>query len=202
MKKLSSLSMAAFVMALAACGGGGEGDSGAVTSPGTAGVKTLNSGDLDGTFTCIGGSYSLAFLITGRCTDNQIIQGTCSRTVTISGDKYFDYAGATSISLTLNTGVIQGPGTKAYYYGKTSFGDRLIYERYLPVLREGARIGVAIKTGSVYDTSGTEYSLDGSKNLLITSYEPKSLPANLTYSSESGGPGQISTTTNTCNRKT
>jgi hypothetical protein len=199
MKKIYKISFLISLSVLfAACGGGGGSSSGGET--GTAGVTALKTGDMNGSFTCVGGSYSLDFIISGACTDNQLIQGTCTRTVTISGDNYYGYAGATASVLLLNMGVIQGPDTKPYYYGKTFWGDKLVYERYVPVLRAGAKIGVAVKSGSIYDTSGTEYSLDGNKNLLVTSYAPKPLPANLTYSKESGGPGQIEATTQTCNR--
>jgi hypothetical protein len=184
------------VATLVACGGGGGGDDGAAT----AGTISLKASDLDGKYACVGGPTSFLFLTTGACTDNQILQGTCTRTVTITNDKYFDFVGATASSLNLNTGVIQGPDKKAYYYGRTNFADRLIYERYLPVLRSGSKVGVAVVSGSILDTSGSEYSLDGNKNLLVTTYGPKSLPRDLTYSSQSGGPGEIEVTTRTCNR--
>jgi len=203
MIKLNGTKFAMLVLAtvfISACGGGGSGSGNSGSSGGTAGVISLKAGALDGKFNCVGGTYSLGFIIKGTCTDNQLIQGTCARTVTITADKYYDYPGATASALLLDVGIIQGPDTKPYYYGKTTFGDRLVYERYLPVLRPGTKIGVAITAFSVYDTSGTEYSLDGSKNLVVTSYSPKSLPTNLTYTSASGGPGQIESTTNTCIR--
>jgi hypothetical protein len=184
------------VAALIAGCGGGDGNG----APGTAGVTTLKAGDLDGSFTCVGGPYSFSFLTTGLCTDNQILQDTCTRKVTISGLKYFDYPGTTGSTLTLNTGITQGPDTKPYYFGKTNFGDRLIYERYIPVLRAGTKIGVAVNADAISSTSGTEYSLDGNGDLLVSFYDPKALPRDLTYSKESGGPGQIEVTTHTCRR--
>lgn len=173
------------------CGGGGSG---------TAEVTVLKAGDLNGKYLCTGGPYSFGFLAAGKCTDNQIIQGTCQRTVSIVSEKYFDYDGAIGSSLLLNFGVIQGPDRQAYYYGKTSLGDRLVYERYLLVLREGSKTGVAVKPGSITPTSGVEYSLDTSRNLVVTSYNPKPLPSGLTYSKESGGPGDIEVTEKMCSR--
>lgn len=183
---------------LVGCGGGG-GDSG-TNNGGTAGTVSIKAGDLDGTYTCTGGPYSFLFLASGKCTDNQILQDTCQRSVSITGDKYIDYPGASSVTLNFNTGVIQGPDTKPYYYGKTTIGDRLIYERYLPVLRPGFKLGTAVRSASITETSGAEYSLDGSKNLQLTLYAPKPLPAGLTYSTASGGPGEIEITNKICTR--
>ncbi len=91
------------VATLVACGGGGGGDDGAAT----AGTISLKASDLDGKYACVGGPTSFLFLTTGACTDNQILQGTCTRTVTITNDKYFDFVGATAYNATKSWGSIE-----------------------------------------------------------------------------------------------
>ena len=184
---------------LTACGGGGSG-SDKQTMLGTAGNTELAVGALDGTWACVGGPLTIGQILNGNYTDNQILQGTYTTKITFAGNKYFGYSGATASNVDYNMGVAQGPNTTPYYYNKTSYGDKLIYERYVPVLRQSTKIGVATLTGQISGTSANEYSLDGNGKLLVTSYSPTPLPSNLTYSSASGGPGEMGTTYTTCNK--
>jgi len=198
MKKLMKLIVGLCVAnMLVACGGGGNDKQ---TISGTAGNTQLAVGALDGTWACVGGPLTSGQILNGNYTDNQILQGTYTTKITFSGNKYFGYSGATASNVDYNMGVFQGPNTAPYYYNKTSYGDKLIYERYVPVLRQSTKIGVATLTGQVSGTSANEYSLDGNGKLLVTSYSPTPLPSNLTYSSASGGLGEMGTTYTTCNK--
>jgi len=122
-------------------------------------------------------------------------------TIKLADEQYFAYSGATAQKLSYNTGIIQGPATAAYSHGKTSIGDRLIYERYYPVFGLGSKIGrAALLISASNPPSGEEFSLNAEGKLLISYYSTKSLPMNLTYSSESGGSGEIEVTQTVCSK--
>lgn len=191
------------VTLLAACGGGDGGTSngsGVTSVQGTAGNTQLAAGALDGKWACVGGPLTLGQLINGNFTDNQIIQKTYTTNITFLGLQYFSFTGAIASALSYNTGVIKGAATEAYYYGKVSLADKLIYQRYLPVLSQGPKIGVATLAAEVSKIERHEFSLDANGKLLISYYAPTPLPDNLTYSAASGGPGEIGVTTTTCSK--
>ncbi len=193
---------ALLLVGLSGCGGGGGGgeSTNQASAQGTAGITQLAAGALDGKWACVGGPLTFGQIINGNYTSNQILQRTYTTNITFSGLQYSAYTGATFSTLKYNTGIIKGPLTAPYYYGKTSLADKLIYERYLPVLSQSPKIGAATLVGGVSTTEGQEFSLDGNGKLLISYYSPTPLPDGLTYSSASGGPGEIGITSTTCNK--